>query len=89
VWWLVAAALLLVHYLRSGPLPYGIGWWAFTFPLGAYTVATLSLARAWNLSGLEWAGAGLFALLALFWLAVAGRTTWALRTGEAWRPARS
>jgi len=26
VWWLVAAALLLVHYLRSGPLPYGIGW---------------------------------------------------------------
>jgi C4-dicarboxylate transporter/malic acid transport protein len=88
VWWLVAAALLLVHYLRSGPIPYGIGWWAFTFPLGAYTVATLSLAKAWGLSGLEWAGAGLFVLLVLFWLVVAGRTTWALLTGELWRPSR-
>ena len=89
VWWLAAAALLLLHYLRSGPLPYGIGWWGFTFPLGAYTVATLTLARAWNLSGLDWAGAGLFVLLGAFWLAVAGRTIWALHTGEAWRAARS
>lgn len=87
-WWLVAAGLLLVHYTRSGPLPYGIGWWAFTFPLGAYTVATLVLARAWSLTGLEWAGAGLFILLGMFWLVVAGRTAWALRTGEAWHPAR-
>ena len=87
-WLLVAAALLLVHYLRSGPLPYGIGWWAFTFPLGAHTVATLTLARAWSLTGLEWAGAGLFLVLGLFWLVVAGRTAWAVRTGEAWLPAR-
>ena len=89
VWWLAAAALLLLHYLQSGPLPYGIGWWGFTFPLGAYTVATLTLARAWSLSGLDWAGAALFVLLALFWLVVAGRTIWALHTGEAWRAARS
>ena len=89
VWWLAAAALLLVHYLRSGPLPYGVGWWGFTFPLGAYTVATLALSKAWDLSWLGWAGAGLFVLLGLFWLVVAARTAWALRTGEAWRPARS
>ncbi len=89
VWWLAAAALLLLHYLQSGPLPYGIGWWGFTFPLGAYTVATLTLARAWSLSGLDWAGAALFVLLGLFWLVVAGRTIWALHTGEAWRAARS
>ena len=89
VWWLAAAALLLVHYLRSGPLPYGVGWWGFTFPLGAYTVATLVLAKAWDLSWLGWAGAGLFVLLGLFWLVVAARTAWALRAGEAWRPARS
>ena len=89
VWWLAAAALLLLHYLQSGPLPYGIGWWGFTFPLGAYTVATLTLARAWSLSGLDWAGAGLFVLLGVFWLVVAGRTIWALHTGEAWRAARS
>ena len=85
VWWLAAAVLLLVHYLRSGPLPYGLGWWGFTFPLGAYTVATLALARSWNLVGLDWAGGVLFVLLGLFWLVVAGRTTWAVRTGEAFQ----
>ena len=89
VWWLAAAALLLAHYLRSGPLPYGVGWWGFTFPLGAYTVATLAISKAWDLSWLGWAGAGLFVLLGLFWLVVVARTAWALRTGEAWRPARS
>lgn len=89
VWWLVTAVFLLVHYLRSGPLPYGLGWWAFTFPLGAYTVATLTLARGWDLSGLEWAGAGLFVLLGLFWLLVSGRTLWGMRTGEVWKPARA
>lgn len=86
-WWLAAAVVLLAHYLRTGPLPYGLGWWGFTFPLGAYTVATLALAGAWDLPALEWAGAGLFVLLALFWITVAGRTAWATWTGEAWRPA--
>jgi C4-dicarboxylate transporter/malic acid transport protein len=88
-WWLAAAALLLVHYLRAGPLPYGIGWWGFTFPLGAYTVATITMAKAWDLGWLDWAGAGLFVLLGAFWLVVAVRTLWALRTGEAWRASAS
>ncbi len=80
VWWLIAASLLLVHYLRSGPLPFGIGWWGFTFPLGAFTVATLSLASAWDLSSLQWIGAGLFVLLFCFWLVVTWRTVRGLRT---------
>ena len=87
IWWLAAAIVLLAGYLRHGPLPYGLGWWAFTFPLGAFTVATLTLARAWHLTLLEWAGAALFILLAAFWLTVTARTLRAVRTGEAWRPA--
>ncbi len=85
-WWLVIALLSLVHYLRSGSMPYSAGWWAFIFPLGAYSVSTLVLANAWNLSGLDWAGGGLFVLLSVFWLVVAARTAWACRsTGEVWR----
>jgi len=85
VWWLIVTALLLWHYLRAGRLPYGIGWWAFTFPLGAYTVSTLTLARMWKLGALEGFGAVLFILLAMFWTIVILRTLMAIRTGEAWR----
>lgn len=85
-WWLIAAVVLLIYYLRRGPFPYGIGWWGFTFPLGAYSVATLTLARSWGLSGLEDAGAALFVLLVIFWLIVVAGTLLALKSGEIWRP---
>ncbi len=79
-WWLIAASVLLIRYLRTGPLPFGIGWWAFTFPLGAYTTATLVLAESWNLDALRWLGAILFVALTVFWLVVAGRTLTSLRS---------
>lgn len=79
-WWLIAASVLLIRYLRTGPLPFGIGWWAFTFPLGAYTTATLVLAESWNLDALRWLGAILFVALSVFWLVVAGRTLVSLRS---------
>lgn len=85
LWWLVAAILLLGRYLRAGGFPYGIGWWAFTFPVGAYTVDTLTLARVWQVGALEWFGALLFLLLGAFWLVVTMRTLIGVRTGEAWR----
>ena len=85
LWALTAAALMLVRYLREGPLPYGLGWWGFTFPIGAYTVATLSIARAWQSGWLEGFAVVLFVALAAFWAVVAARTLWAVVTGEVWR----
>ncbi len=86
VWWLIAAVgMLVVHYLRHGRIPYEVGWWGFIFPLGAFTILTVNLAKAWGLPWLQWVGAALFVLLGLFWLFVAGWTVWAMRTGQAWR----
>jgi C4-dicarboxylate transporter/malic acid transport protein len=85
VWWLAAAILLLRKYLRTSGLPFGIGWWAFTFPLGAYTVGTLTLARAWKVNALEVFGAALFVLLVGFWLVVTARTLRGIQSGEAWK----
>jgi tellurite resistance protein TehA-like permease len=46
VWWLAVAVALLVRYLRTGPLPFGLGWWAFTSrSVPSRTVATLTIAR--------------------------------------------
>ncbi len=85
LWALITAALLLTRYLRQGPLPYGLGWWGFTFPIGAYAVATLNVARAWQSGWLEGFAVVLFVALVVFWLIVDGRTLWAVFSGEAWR----
>ena len=84
LWWLAAAILLLAHYLRVGRLPFSVGWWAFTFPLGAYAAATLALARAWQSGFLEGFAAALFALLVFFSVVVSLGTLRAIRSGEAW-----
>jgi C4-dicarboxylate transporter/malic acid transport protein len=85
LWWLASAILLLAAYLRRGELPYGLGWWGFTFPLGAYTASTLALARSWHLGFLEATSVGLFVLLLAFWLVVSAGTLRALANGEVWR----
>ena len=33
LWWIVMAAMITVRYFRSG-IPFNLGWWGFTFPLG-------------------------------------------------------
>lgn len=86
LWWFFTIAAVMLRYLLQGPLPYGMGWWAFTFPLGALAMATLSLARAWRLTDVEYMGVGLVALLVVLWVVVALRTVWASLSGEAWAP---
>ncbi len=84
LWWFTAAAMLLGAYLRQGRLPYGLGWWAFTFPLGAFTAGTLALGRAWNAGLLEVIAVALFILLLAFWIIVSMGTVRALRSGAIW-----
>ncbi|MGZ8437459.1 MAG: SLAC1 family transporter [Candidatus Limnocylindrales bacterium] len=84
-WWLAAAVVLLGTYLRRGRFPFGLGWWAFTFPLGAYAASTLALARGWHSGALEALAAVLFIGLVGFWLVVAAGTLRAVRSGDIWR----
>jgi C4-dicarboxylate transporter/malic acid transport protein len=73
LWWLGLAALATVRYLRGG-LPFNLGWWAFTFPLAVYTLATFALARETGLTVFAIFGDALCAALALVWTIVAVRT---------------
>jgi len=85
LWWLAIAVALLVRYLRAGVLPFHLGWWAFVFPLGAYTVATLTLARAWQVGAVDALSGLLYLALAGFWGLVTAKTVAAMRTGQIWR----
>jgi len=73
VWWLILAVMKTAHYLRRG-MPFNLGWWGFTFPLGVYSLATLALGRATHLNFFTVAGGVLVLCLTGFWAVVASRT---------------
>ncbi len=73
LWWLLMAMLVTGRYLRDG-LPFNMGWWGFTFPLGVYAVATLALARQTRLLPFAVIGTVLVGLLVLLWGIVFVRT---------------
>ena len=81
LWWMLMAVLITVRYLRDG-IPFNLGWWGFTFPLGVYSLATLKLASTLNLTFFSVAGCVLVALLALMWLIVGKRTVLGAWRGE-------
>lgn len=73
IWWWGMAWLFTLRYLREG-LPFNMGWWGFTFPLGVYTAATLSLAQETGWAGFDVFGALLVIQLAVFWCVIMLRT---------------
>ncbi|VVN66232.1 hypothetical protein PS718_00111 [Pseudomonas fluorescens] len=81
LWWMLMALLITVRYLRDG-IPFNLGWWGFTFPLGVYSLATLKLASTLNLGFFSVVGCVLVALLAVMWLIVGKRTVQGAWRGE-------
>ena len=84
LWWLVAASLFTQHYMRR-ELPFNLGWWGFTFPLGVFTLATFALQQMTGLAFFMWVGLLLAAKLVLVWLLVMRRTLHGLWHGELFR----
>jgi tellurite resistance protein TehA-like permease len=73
LWWLALAAMITVRYWRAG-VPFNLGWWGYTFPLGVFAVATFRLGTALNLSLFWVVGTILTIALAAMWLVVAAKT---------------
>ncbi len=72
-WWLVMAAGITFSYLDEG-LPFNMGWWGFTFPLGVFTLATLNLGMQTGMEFFTAFGGFLVLLLVGFWTMVSART---------------
>ncbi|KJZ49991.1 TDT family transporter [Pseudomonas fluorescens] len=81
LWWMLMALLITARYLRAG-IPFNLGWWGFTFPLGVYSLATLKLASTLNLTFFSVFGCVLVALLVVMWLIVGKRTVLGAWRGE-------
>jgi C4-dicarboxylate transporter/malic acid transport protein len=82
LWWMVSALIVL---RRGYPtLPFSLSYWGFTFPLAAWTIATIVLGRAWDSGLLNAIGWAATAALTVLWLYVAGRTVAGIRSGSIW-----
>jgi len=73
LWWLFLAILITIRYFRSG-VPFNLGWWGYTFPLGVYALATLRLGTTLHLGFFTVAGSVLTLALAAMWTVVMART---------------
>lgn len=73
LWWMLLAILITIRHFRAG-IPFNLGWWGYTFPLGVYTAATLKLGALLNMPAFHQLGTALFIVLAVMWVLVATRT---------------
>ncbi len=73
LWWLALATLITIRYWRAG-IPFNLGWWGYTFPLGVYTVATFKLSTTLQLGFFGIVGTVLTIALAAMWLLVGAKT---------------
>jgi C4-dicarboxylate transporter/malic acid transport protein len=74
VYWL---SMAIVATLRAAlrKLPFNLGWWAFTFPVGTLTSGSFALYGATGAVLFGAVGLALLALLATMWVLVAAHTT--------------
>ena len=73
LWWMVLALLITGRYFREG-IPFNLGWWGFTFPLGVYAVTTLKLGSMLHLTFFSFFGVVLVLMLTVMWMIVAAKT---------------
>ncbi len=81
LWWLGIAVLTTLHHAKQD-LPFNLGWWGLTFPLGVYTLAILTLAQQLNLVFLYAVGYAFAAILMLLWSLVATKTAHGFYQGD-------
>ncbi len=73
LWWVMLATLITIRHFRAG-IPFNLGWWGYTFPLGVYTVSTLKLGVLLKMSAFSIFGTFLVMVLATMWSLVAALT---------------
>lgn len=86
VWWLVMASLFTLAARQRGMLPFALSWWGFTFPLGAFVVASLRLSKLSGIASVGMVGAAAWLLLLVLWLLTLVNTLRGVVSGNVFRP---
>lgn len=78
--------LLLLQLPKFAQQRFALPWWAYSFPLAAFTIATLVMGERTGIAAYAWAGRGLFVLLAVVVPFLAVRTLLAVFRHEICHP---
>ncbi len=73
IWWFAIAILTTLKHAAKD-LPFNLGWWGLTFPLGVFTLAVLNLGHQIHVNFIVDAGLAFAAILMLLWTMVMAKT---------------
>lgn len=73
-WGLLWFAFALASIYRSRPIPFNMGWWGFTFPLGVYSLSTVFIGEQLPSLFFRVLGTIFGVSVILLWILIASRT---------------
>lgn len=68
IWIIGIIIIICIYQFRNGGIPFSMGWWAFIFPLAAYTLSSQKVATAFVTPLTSGYSAFLTILLVLLWV---------------------
>lgn len=81
IWWLSIAVMITLAHASKG-LPFNLGWWGLTFPLGVFILAILNLAQQTQVDFILYIGLALASILMLLWVLVMSKTLQGMYKGH-------
>lgn len=75
-------ALALASIWKAHPIPFNMGWWGFTFPLGVYALSTILIGEELTSRFFRVLGAIFAVAVVLLWILIAVRTARGAWTGN-------
>lgn len=81
LWWFGIAVLTTVRHARTG-IPFNLGWWGLTFPLGVFILAIFNLAHQLQFNFLTYIAVALSIVLLALWVLVMKKTVVGAYSGQ-------
>ncbi|MFW2077906.1 TDT family transporter [Acinetobacter sp. ULE_I010] len=81
LWWFAIAVLTTLKHAATD-LPFNLGWWGLTFPLGVFTLAILNLGHQLHINFIVDTGLAFATILMMLWVIVMSKTLHGIYQGN-------
>jgi tellurite resistance protein TehA-like permease len=81
-WYLIIAILSVATTHKKQGIPFNMGWWGLTFPIGVYTAGTFAIGDTLDSMAFHVFGAILTVVLVIIWLSIMAKTIVGAWSGE-------